>query len=247
MAMRAESASIGKIVELTDAATSEHDLQDIVEKIAELYGLRHVVYHGSRVSDELTSKPILLCTYEKNWIDRYFECHYFRIDPVVRFANERLLPIDWSELPNNTPAIKRFFGEAHEHGVGRNGMTIPIRGPCGERALFSITSDASGRRWQRDRLQYARELQVFAYCFHNRAVVFHAANHGHSIAPLSPRERQCLQLLAQGRAPKQIAADLQISESAVALYISSARRKLRCINRNHAISRATRLGLIHSL
>ncbi|WP_153020168.1 helix-turn-helix transcriptional regulator [Paramesorhizobium deserti] len=247
MAMRGDSSSIGKIVELTDAATSEDDLRSIVEKIVELYGLRHVVYHGSRASDELATEPILLCTYEKNWIDRYLECHYFRIDPVVRFASERLLPIDWSELPHNTPAVKRFFGEAHEHGVGRNGMTIPIRGPCGERALFSITSDVSNRRWQRDRAHYARELQVFAHCFHNRAVVFHSANQDHSIAPLSPRERQCLQLLAQGRAPKQIAADLQISESAVRLYTSTACRKLKCKNRNHAISRATRLGLIHSL
>lgn len=245
--MRGDSTRIGKIVELTDAATSERDLQGIIEKIVELYGLRHVVYHGSQAGDELTTAPILLCTYDKNWIDRYFECQYFRIDPVVRFASEHFLPIDWSELPSNTPAVRRFFGEAHEHGVGRNGMTIPVRGPCGERALFSITSDVSNRRWQRDRMRYARELQVFAHCFHNRAVVFHSANHDHSITPLSRREKQCLQRLAQGRAPKQIAADLQISESAVGSYIASARRKLKCMNRNHAISRATRLGLIHSL
>jgi DNA-binding CsgD family transcriptional regulator len=245
--MREESANVQEIVELMDAATSEHDLKGVIEKILELYGLRHVVYHGSRIPTELTTEPILLCTYEKDWIDRYFERQYFCIDPVIRFGSERLLPVDWSELPDDTPAIRCFFGDAQEHGVGRHGMTIPIRGPGGERALFSVTSDASSRQWQRDRLHYARELQVFAHCFHNRAVVFHWASHNHSIARLSPRERQCLQLLGQGRAPKQITADLQISESAVRLYISSARRKLKCVNTNHAISRATRLRLIHTL
>lgn len=245
--MRGDSASLQQIVELSDAAISEHDLQGIIGKIRELYGLRHVVYHGSQIPTELTTEPIILSTYDESWVDRYFERQYFRIDPVVRFGSERLLPIDWSELPIDTPAIRRFFREAQEYGVGRNGMTIPIHGPCGERALFSVTSDASGRQWRRDRLSYARELHVFAHCFHNRALVFRSASHSHSIAQLSLRERQCLQLLAQGRAPKQIAHDLQISESAVRLYIRSARRKLRCMNTNHTISRATRLGLIRPL
>lgn len=235
------------LVELTEKATNKDELRRTIETILEQYGLRHVVYHSSRIPGELDRQPIIICTYPQKWIDRYLESHYFQIDPVVRFGVKRVLPIDWSHLPRTSPVTQRFFGEAYEPGIGRHGMTFPVRGPCGERALFSITSDTSDSEWRQDRLLYARDLHILAYCFHHRAIVLNSANHEFPILTLSTRQRQCLHLLAVGRAPKQIASDLSISESAVRLYISSARQKLRCINTNHAISRATHLGVIRSL
>jgi DNA-binding CsgD family transcriptional regulator len=66
----------------------------------------------------------------------------------------------------------------------------------------------------------------------------------HVMAPLSPRERQCLEGLLQGHAPGQIAATLGLSRSAVHTYLRTARHKLECVTLEQAIAKAIRLDII---
>lgn len=61
---------------------------------------------------------------------------------------------------------------------------------------------------------------------------------------LSNRERACLLLLTEGLIVKQIARRLDISESAVHLYISNAKRKLKARTREEAVTRAIATGEI---
>jgi len=49
---------------------------------------------------------------------------------------------------------------------------------------------------------------------------------------------QCIERLARGRAPKQIAYELGISVSAVRLYVCSAKVKLGAVNTTEAIAKA---------
>jgi DNA-binding NarL/FixJ family response regulator len=60
--------------------------------------------------------------------------------------------------------------------------------------------------------------------------------------PLSGRERQVLQLLAQGQANKQIAAALGISEHTVKFHVTSIFNKLGVGNRAEAVSAAIKAG-----
>lgn len=66
---------------------------------------------------------------------------------------------------------------------------------------------------------------------------------GH-IEPLTPRETEVLQLLAQGLANKQIALELGISDHTVKFHISSIYRKLGATNRTEAVRVGMRLGLV---
>ena len=50
---------------------------------------------------------------------------------------------------------------------------------------------------------------------------------------LSPREKQCVQLLAKGYRTQQIAAQLLLKEVTVHLYIRNARKKLNANTRAH--------------
>ena len=61
---------------------------------------------------------------------------------------------------------------------------------------------------------------------------------------LSPREREVLQLLADGLAVAQIARRLYISESTAKTHISKLYEKLGAGNRAQAIMSAMRMGLI---
>jgi DNA-binding NarL/FixJ family response regulator len=61
---------------------------------------------------------------------------------------------------------------------------------------------------------------------------------------LSPREREILALLAEGRSQKQIAATLVISPKTVATHIQHLLSKLGVHSRAQAVATAFRLGLV---
>ena len=62
--------------------------------------------------------------------------------------------------------------------------------------------------------------------------------------PLTPREVQVLELLAEGLPNKAIAARLQIGDQTVKFHVSSISGKLGARNRTDAVRRAARRGLI---
>ena len=62
--------------------------------------------------------------------------------------------------------------------------------------------------------------------------------------PLTPREVQVLELLAEGLPNKAIAVKLQISDQTVKFHVSSISGKLGAQNRTDAVRRAVRRGLI---
>jgi len=64
------------------------------------------------------------------------------------------------------------------------------------------------------------------------------------VNPLTERERQVLQLTAQGLANKQIAASLEISENTVKFHLSSLYAKLGVTSRTEAVRAGARRGLV---
>lgn len=62
--------------------------------------------------------------------------------------------------------------------------------------------------------------------------------------PLTPREQEVLQLLAEGLSNRAIAQELEISEHTVKFHVNAIMGKLDAQSRTEAVVRATRLGLI---
>jgi DNA-binding NarL/FixJ family response regulator len=62
--------------------------------------------------------------------------------------------------------------------------------------------------------------------------------------PLTPREKEVLQMLASGLGNKQIAADLKISEHTAKFHVASILSKLGASSRTEAVSVGLRRGLI---
>jgi DNA-binding NarL/FixJ family response regulator len=62
--------------------------------------------------------------------------------------------------------------------------------------------------------------------------------------PLTPREVQVLELLAEGLSNKTIAARLGISDQTVKFHIASLSAKLGAANRTDAVRRGVRRGLV---
>jgi DNA-binding NarL/FixJ family response regulator len=62
--------------------------------------------------------------------------------------------------------------------------------------------------------------------------------------PLTPREMEVLELLAEGMPNKAIARQLDISDQTVKFHVAQVCGKLGAINRTDAVRRAVRRGLI---
>jgi DNA-binding NarL/FixJ family response regulator len=66
---------------------------------------------------------------------------------------------------------------------------------------------------------------------------------GHAAAPLAPREREIVELVAAGRSNAEIAADLGVTESTVKTHLARAQVKLGLRDRVHVVIWAYETGL----
>jgi DNA-binding NarL/FixJ family response regulator len=66
-----------------------------------------------------------------------------------------------------------------------------------------------------------------------------------SVQPLTNRELNVLERIVAGRANKEIASDLQISEATVKSHINSLLGKLGVSDRTHAATIALQRGIVH--
>jgi DNA-binding NarL/FixJ family response regulator len=64
--------------------------------------------------------------------------------------------------------------------------------------------------------------------------------------PLTARELEILRLVATGRSPRQVAAELVISPKTVASHLQRILTKLSVHSRAQAVARAYELGLVHA-
>jgi DNA-binding CsgD family transcriptional regulator len=231
------------LAEISAAASLEH-LSSIISEMRIAYDLAHMVYHAVHIPGDAPANPILLPTYSPEWIERYLEKNYFRIDPVVHAGRKNFLPVDWSEVDRESREAQDFFAQADRFEVGRHGVTLPIRAAAGERALLTITSNRNVRQWQRLRTGYIREFQNLAYYIHDRACTLSGYRQVDDGQNLSAREFQCLELIAQGFVPKRVGEQLGVTDVAVRLHLRSACYKLKCATTHQAIAKLVNRELI---
>jgi DNA-binding CsgD family transcriptional regulator len=226
------------------AANYRDQLDPALSEICMRYGLSHMTFLVAGIRGQSEKYPYFCTTYPVAWTERYVDNDYFNIDPVIDVLRWGHLPVDWSFLDWRPAPASRFFDEARRHDIGPHGLTIPIRGPRGERGLFSVASNRSKRDWSSLRASSIHELHILSHYLHETVLAVTGLRAPHHYRELSRRERQCLQLLATGRISKQIAAALGISESAVKLYLRSARTKLGASTSHQAVAKASFFELI---
>ncbi|WP_226554000.1 MULTISPECIES: helix-turn-helix transcriptional regulator [Celeribacter] len=216
------------------------EFQDATVKLRDLLGIAHVVYHWVNSVGERFGAG----TYSSEWVDRYLEKDYLRMDPVIFGCFQRFTPVSWKQLDWSSKAAKAFFLDALDYGVGNQGYTIPIRGPNGQFALFTLNHNTTDDAWDQLIARNERDLVVVAHEFNKKALSFDAHSEAQVGPSLSPREASAITHLAKGLSRSQAAAEMGISEHTLRVYIESARHKLGAMNTTHAVARALSMGLI---
>ncbi len=225
--------------ELDDTCALE-DLQASIEKLRDAFGVDHMIYHWVDSAGEQYGCG----TYDDKWVQRYLVKQYLRVDPVVVGCFQRFHPVDWKRLDWSSKPARSFLADALKHGVGNQGYSIPIRGPNGQFALFTVNHNASDGEWVQFTETHGRDLILIAHFFNRKALEFEPGRQPEPARSLSPREVDAMTLLAMGYSRAQVADTLSISEHTLRVYIESARFKLGALNTTHAIARALSRGLI---
>ncbi|MGH9147763.1 MAG: helix-turn-helix domain-containing protein [Vicinamibacterales bacterium] len=126
-------------------------------------------------------------------------------------------------------------------------MRVALVGRANDRAQLRSLLETAG-------VQVVREAETLAAAEagDSEVDVFVVASSDHgggrivqtTIEPLTPREIEVLQLLAEGLPNKTIATRLGISDQTVKVHVAAICGKLEAANRTDAVRRAVRRGLI---
>lgn len=231
---------IASFLERVEQATGLADIQSLILDLRQQLAVDHIVYHWVSADGEQYGCG----TYDPAWVQLYVEKEYLRIDPVILGCFSRFHPVDWKRLDWSSKQARAFQADAIAHGVGNQGYSIPIRGPSGQFALFTVSHNCSDEDWDRFTRAHQRELILIAHYFNQRAREFESDRLPEPARGLSPRETDALTYLAMGYARGQVADLLAISEHTLRAYIESAKYKLSALNTTHAVARAMAEGLI---
>lgn len=236
---------------------------NIIEAIRGVYDVDHVSYYalslgldaarhdyyagtlaGSGGVVHKDGRRVAATSYSPDWIKRYVEAKFYASDPVVLGARQSFDPVDWNDLDWDDNQRRTFRGESVEHGVGDHGYSIPVRGPGGQFAVFTVNKSCTDADWRRLKAAHGTDFILLAHFAHQRVLTVEGHEHAQQCRQLSARESDAIRLIAEGLSRGQASERLGISENTFRVYIDSARHKLGALNIPHAIALAAHRGII---
>jgi DNA-binding CsgD family transcriptional regulator len=238
--MGTNATLVEEVLAALERADTLEGIQDAIVTLRSHFDVQNMVYHWV----DSAGSQYGYGTYPLEWAERYQQENYIRIDPVVAGCYQRFHPVDWKRLDWSSKAARAFQAESIAYGVGNQGYSVPIRGPNGQFALFTVNHTCDDAEWASFTETNRRQLILIAHYFNEKALEFEPNRAPEPAQPLSPREIDAMTLLAIGYSRAQVAETLAISEHTVRVYIESARFKLGAMNTTHAVARALTRGLI---
>lgn len=208
-------------------------------------GVLNLSYWFLGTSNVVPDKMTWCSTYDEGYMALYLRDYSPLRDRAFEICFRRLLPLDWAEVRSKDETVQHIHEVAERFGVGRHGISIPIREPGVGDAMFSINFECEDRHWAEVRHNLVNSAHLFAHYYHQRMKSVIAARTVAAEFDLSPREREVLQWAAEGKTARETAHLLSLSESAVNLYASRAMTKLRARTKAQAVAIAIRNNILH--
>lgn len=179
----------------------------------------------------------------QHYLDRCATGSLKSADPAHGHAAMSLVPMhlghEFLDRAECDPEVFSFYADLRDIGC-HSSIVIPLW-ESGRGAIRLIQAGCNLKRpeYERYLASHLAELVTAAHLAGDAMLTAEPVN-----GPLSPREREVLQLLAAGYLNDGIAGRLNLSLPTVKLHIRNARQKLGAKTREMAIARAVKLRLI---
>ena len=166
-------------------------------------------------------------------------------DAALVAAAQCFAPFLWSDIPRLmacTPLQREFLAGVAACGIGA-AVTVPVHRPRGadDSGSYSVFAGACSFLMKAD---VSLPLSSLAAAHYVGALAFDAAEALTNAAPvadgpqLTPRQRDCVALVAQGKSDWEIGQLLGISESTVHKHIEDAKRRFGVSTRIQLVVRS---------
>lgn len=163
-------------------------------------------------------------------------------EEIVRHTHNSTEPRWWTD--DGMAAMAEMFGNLAWTGrmaplaPGTSGIAFPVHADRGQSGLVVFLGPEIT-------LPQDALYEIHARCFSLFAAVarIRPADAGRMRA-ISKRELECLKLTANGNTSEEIARLLKLSVHTANQYLTQSTQKLNAVNRNQAVAKALRLGLI---
>jgi DNA-binding CsgD family transcriptional regulator len=235
---------------LLDAAGSGKPLEPVMAAIVRGFGFDSFMY--AMTTDPRPhhdSRSYVWTTLPAEWIAEYDRNAYVEVDPRITLTWGRTTPLIWDSATIDGDArVRRFLDHAGRYEI-RSGVAVAFSDPTHARFGVAFNSSISPVTEHRHReiVNNLGNLMVLTAEFHDvfmARFVRRGLPPSQEGQPLSPRERQCLQMAARGLTSADIGIKLGIAERTANFHFSNAISKLGVLNRHEAIAKALTTGQI---
>ncbi len=231
-------------MKIADIGSSELDFRQTgearLQEICHRFGFENASYAHIDKSQNIVHG---CTTFPAEWTRHYIENDLILADPLIRFGATMIAPIDWTAFDNQTD-YAALFEAARRFGVGRNGLTIPVINPFGERGVFTVTSNAPRAEWEALIATMLPALRHEAQILHLLALDVIETVFNFPSDSLSGDELDVLKMLASGLIPSVIAKQTGNCSRTVDALISSITTKLKSRTIEQAVARAVSTGFL---
>lgn len=224
-----------------DAAESA----SVLRKARDEFDVLNLSYWFLGTSNRVPDKMTWLSTYDERYMSIYMRDMSPQSDPAFDICFRRLMPVDWAEVRASNDEVNPMHSIAESYGIGRHGISIPIREPGVGDAMFSINFECADKHWLELRAGLVARVHLFAHYYHLRMKDIIAARPATSEFDLSPREREVLKWAAEGKTAWETAKLLGVSERAIRLYTENAITKLKAKTKTQAVAIAVRNAVLN--
>jgi LuxR family quorum sensing-dependent transcriptional regulator len=157
---------------------------------------------------------------------------------VARVSRRRAAPFVWSEVELISPAERAIFSVLADFQIS-DGLAVPAHGRDGYVGVTSLAFERLDQIAPADRSAITFTAMVLQARM--RSLSPPAVRDG---PRLTPRERDCIGLIAEGRSDWEIGEILGIAETTVISHVQNAKRKLGARTRSQAVALCLVSGLI---
>ena len=191
--------------------------------------------------DKTPSTDVIAGRFHPEWSRRYVERNYARSSTIASEMIVSAAPYSWSEAIRRRGLNRlqaRIWAEAAEFGL-TDGLFTPVRWSDGSYAAVVL----AGRKPQLGDPLVLIAAEVLSSYYSSQ--VRHLTNGSKSKPVLTPRQRECLAWVRQGKSSGEIGEILGISVLTVDEHIADACRRLGVRTRVQAAVDATISGMIN--
>jgi DNA-binding CsgD family transcriptional regulator len=192
---------------------------------------------------DFSSMIDIFSTYPAEWFASYTsQSDINNRDPLLRHL-QRLKPVVWSDMKNLKEDEQWFMDLRLKHGIGPNGLTIPMRSSDNKVSVLSVSQkDISPEDWIKKMSVFRREFEEIGEILHS--AYLKTLGITPPAVDLSPRGLDCLKLKGRGLNEDEIAHILGISSKSVKNHLNVAKERLKAANTEQALVTAIHMKLL---